>query len=203
MNINNNKIFDNQYFANINYYKILLKNDTIDLCSNTKYQKGWNSNKCSVVGPNGSIHLSVPIDGGRNQDILYKDVKIAYTQNWQQQHYRTLLSCYGNSPYFNYYKNEIEEIYKLKFEKLFDFNLHILKMVLRLLKSDIEICITEEFVTGQEIIFSKKHIASNLHLNTNTIQYPQVFEDKLGFTPNLSILDLLFCMGPQAKKILI
>lgn len=196
-------MIDNHYFSNIGYYIYLLKNKKVVLNPNYPYQKGWFGNKCEVVGANGVHSLSVPLLGGRNQKAVFKDVKIAYHQPWQLQHYKTLLSCYGNSPYFNHYKNEVEKLFSTRFEKLFDLNIHIAKTMLRLLKCDTEIVVQNESLEITTIIFSKKHIAQNPVFNDSGIRYPQVFEDRLGFVANLSILDLLFCMGPQAKNLLL
>ncbi len=195
-------MIDNHYFGNINYYNILSKNKNIVINPDFAYQKGWLSNKCSIVGANGIIDLSVPLLGGRNQKTAYKDVKIAYTQNWQQQHFRAIKSCYGNAPYFDFYLPVFEKIFTQKFERLFDLNIHILEKMIHLLKLDLKIEIVDTPFEIAEILFTKANIQQNQELNNSKIVYPQVFEDRLGFVPNLSIIDLVMCMGPQAKELL-
>ncbi len=196
-------LYDNQYFANINYYKSLFNTKNIVLPTNLMYQKGWFNNKCSIVGANGIINLSVPLLGGRDQKTKLKDVKIAYHQNWQLQHLRAIASCYGNAPYFNHYYPFFQKLYSTQFESLFEINIYVLENVVKFLKSDIKVSVSDTPIQHHEIIFTKKNIAENPLTQIKTIKYPQVFEDRLGFVPNLSIIDLLMCMGPQSKNILL
>jgi len=194
---------DNHYFANINYYKIVFYNKILEINPNILYQKAWFGNKCSIIGANGIINLSVPLLGGRGQKTLFKDVKIAYHQNWQQQHLRAIASCYGNAPYFNHYYPFFQKVYSQKFEMLFDLNFYILENVIKLLKASTTITIINATTLSGEILFSKKNINENPDFDNSNFIYPQVFEDRLGFVPNLSIIDLLMCMGPQAKSLLL
>lgn len=195
------QIFDLQYFGNINYFNILLKNDNIIFNINEQYQKGWFANKTTITGANGPITLSTPLLGGRNQKSLYKDVKIAYDQPWRQQHKKAIFSCYGNAPFFDYYNYFIENLFQQKFEYLIDLNLHIFELLIKLLKTKIGFSINEDLPTTQDYaIGSKKYSEENQ--SQPKIIYPQVFEDRNGFIDNLSILDLLFCTGPQAKELL-
>ena len=107
MNSNFNKIkiiqiVDYQYFGSINYCNTLFKflNTEIELFDN--YQKMSFRNRCTVVGSNGLVHLSIPVVGGRNKKQLMRDVKIDYSQAWQRQHIKTITSCYGKAPFFEY-----------------------------------------------------------------------------------------------------
>ncbi len=196
------KYIENHYFINYNFVKLLINTSTITLLPNKPYSKGWFTNKCTIVGANGIINLSVPLLGGRNQKSLHKDVKIAYEENWRQQHLRSIRSCYGNAPYFDYYYPIFQKIYNQKFESLFDLNLFILKEVVLILKMDINIDINENLISNEDVLFTKSNVTKNLSLYSGEIKYPQVFEDRLGFTQNLSIIDLLMCMGPQSKALL-
>jgi hypothetical protein len=198
------QIFDNQYFSNITYYKILLNNRKPVIGSNLMYQKGWFGNKCSIIGANGIINLSIPLQGGRNQKAINKDVKIAYEQNWVAQHLKTIKSCYGNAPYFNHYYPIIEKLLLKKQEYLFELNIESTETILKLLKAEVrKIAISEISPSNIEVIFSKQHIQNNPHFWNTNIHYSQVFEDRLGFVANLSIIDLLMCMGPQSREILL
>jgi len=196
------KYIDNHYFSNFNYFKLLININAITLLPSKSYSKGWFTNKCTIVGANGIITLSIPLLGGRNQKSLLKDVKIAYEEDWRQQHLRSIKSCYGNAPYFDYYYPIFQKIYSQKFELLFDFNLFILKELLLILKVDIKIHISDNLIASEDILFTKSNVIKNLTLYSTETKYSQVFEDRLGFTPNLSIIDLIMCMGPQSRRIL-
>ncbi len=193
-------MIDLQYFGNINYFNILLKNKNIELCPNNLYQKGWFGNKTVIIGANGTISLSIPLLGGRNQKTLYKDVKIAYDQSWRLQHQKAIFSCYGNAPFFDYYKFEVENIFKQEYKYLFDLNIFIMEKMLKLLKSNGDITISQDEIKPQDVLCSKQYF--QLHPHPCSIKYPQVFEDRNGFIENLSILDILFCTGTQAKDLL-
>jgi hypothetical protein len=196
------KYIDSHYFINYNYFKLLININAITLLPNRAYSKGWFTNKCTIVGANGIITLSVPLLGGRNQKSLLKDVKIAYEEDWRKQHLRSIKSCYGNAPYFDYYYPIFQKIYSQKFELLFDLNLFILKELLQILKVDINIDINDNLITIEDTLFTKSDVLKNSTLYSTKIKYTQVFEDRLGFTSNLSIIDLIMCMGPQSKGIL-
>lgn len=142
--------------------------------------------------------MSVPIEGGRNQKSLYKDVKISYTQPWQLQHFKAIKSAYGNAPFFDFYIHKFEEIFVHKFLHLFQLNTFILHKMLELLKADCQIQIVDTPTTLP--LFSKK---GGIVSTESVIKYTQVFEDRLEFIPNLSIIDLLMCCGPQAKNLLL
>jgi hypothetical protein len=176
--------------------------NTITLLPSKSYSKGWFTNKCTIVGANGIIHLSVPLLGGRNQKSMLKDVKIAYQEDWRQQHIRSIKSCYGNAPYFDYYYPIFKKIYAQKFERLFDLNLFILQELLLILKVDVKIDINDNLIGCEDILFTKSNVIKNPTLYSTETKYSQVFEDRLGFTPNLSIIDLIMCMGPQSIRIL-
>jgi hypothetical protein len=196
-----NQITDLQYFGNINYFNILLKIDAITFNTSCLYQKGWFGNKTVITGANGTIVLSTPLLGGRNQKSVYKDVKIAYDQPWRQQHKKAILSCYGNAPYFDYYYFFIENLFQQKFEYLVDLNLHIFEQLIKLLKVKIDFNLLDDVNYSKEnIIGSKKYFQENQF--QHNITYPQVFEDRNGFIENLSIIDLLFCTGPQANNLI-
>jgi len=117
-------LIENQYFGCVNYYSLLIKsiNNRIEQFEN--WEKRSFRNRCIVSGSNGLIHLSVPVSQGRNQKCLYKDVRVNNMDNWQKQHWRTLFSCYGKAPFFEYYRFWLEDFFmKRKFEFLFDMNL--------------------------------------------------------------------------------
>lgn len=195
------QIIDLHYFGNINYFNILLKNNFVHFNTNYQYQKGWFGNKTVITGANGPIILSTPLLGGRNQKSLYKDVKIAYDQPWRQQHKKAITSCYGNAPFYDYYIYFIENLFQQKFDYLIDLNIYIFEHLIKLLKVKVDFKISDETQNTRNcIVGSKQYFEENKSLPV--IVYPQVFEDRNAFAENLSILDLLFCAGPQSKELL-
>jgi len=94
-------ILDNHYFACINYYLISFNAKHIKIEQCERWEKASFRNRCVVATAAGAINLTVPVQNGRNQKSIFKEVKIDYSQNWQQQHWKTLLSAYNKSPFLN------------------------------------------------------------------------------------------------------
>ena len=162
------------------------------------YSKMSFRNRCVIVGSNGPIHLSVPLKDGRQQRNRITEVKIDNTTNWQDQHWRSIESCYARAPYFEYFEMKFQPFYQQSYENLFDFNQTILKTLLSIFKSTTTLSVTESY--SKEIseykdlrnTFLPKNYAT---IPSSAIQYTQVFENKNGFLPNLSIIDYICCEG--------
>ena len=139
--------------------------------------------------------------------VKVKDVKIDYTEDWQKQHWKSIESAYRSAAFYEYYGDEIIPFYQKKYNFLIDFTREIQNAVLDCLGISPDITYTNDFITpGQEqytdfreTIHPKKYIDDPYFSNT---EYFQVFADKHGFQPNLSIIDLLFNVGPDALEIL-
>ena len=196
------KYIDLQYFPNITYFITLLKEQNPILTTHLPLQKGWFSNKCSVLSSTGPLNLSIPLLGGRGQKEILKNVKIAYTQNWKHQHIKAIETCYRNSPYYPFYENHIKNIIYVEHENLFYFNFNCLSQLLKILKLEINFEFSDEKIDESQIINSKKYFKEKSTDFEHNYSYVQVFDDRLGFTKNLSIIDLIFCLGPQSKEFL-
>lgn len=201
-----NKIIDLQLFPSVDYIKEFAKSENILISSCEWMQKRTFRNRYIVSGANGLIALTIPIVGGREKKQLYKDVKIDFSENWQDRHWKTLQSAYNKSPYFEYYSYDLHSFFTQKEEYLFSFNYKILVWLLKVLKINCLVEVNEDFYDN-----SKDYINLSNKFLPNTVisqeqnwkpKYPQVFEDRFGFLPNLSILDMLFCVGPDTYNLL-
>ncbi|MEL7222076.1 MAG: WbqC family protein, partial [Bacteroidota bacterium] len=175
--------------------------DTIYLEAHENYQKRSYRNRAHLVGANGLQRLSIPLKKGKNQQQTIQDVKIAYHESWHRQHWQSIISAYGNAPFFPFYADELAPIYEQQYDKLWDFNLSLLKLVFRLLQWDKAIQLTEGYhhSYAKETCDIRNTIRPNIATADKFPPYPQVFTERHGFSSNLSILDLLFCQGPQAN----
>lgn len=200
------QVIDNQYFGCINYYSSLFKNINVKIEQCDNYQKMTFRNRCTIVGSNGLVDLSIPVVGGRNKKQLMRDVKIDYSQAWQRQHIKTISSCYGKAPFYDYYITDIIKLLNCQSFFLFDFNWEIMLWLKKIMQIPVEISFTENFIYNynQELIIDNRNkwLPKNFLQNDNVIKYLQVFEDKFGFQKNVSVIDLLFCEGPNAKNLL-
>jgi hypothetical protein len=158
-------------------------------------------NRCNITGPNGPISLSVPLLGGRNQKIKMKDLQIANQEKWQLLHWRTLDACYRRTPFFEYFEADIHRIYTQKHQFLLDLNLQTLDTVNKLLRQKKTYPLTENYIeqTNRAYIDKRNEKATEVA----DLSYLQPFSTRFGFTPGLSILDMLFCCGNQTGPLLL
>lgn len=198
-------IVDNQYFSCVNYYSALFAHSHIRLEACELYRKMSFRNRCIIAGSNGLINLSVPLQNGRDQKGMIKEIKVDNKESWQRQHWHTIFSCYGNSPFFEFYQDGVENLFRKKYEYLFDLNMEMLDWVASILKLPGQISLTESFFKSypEEIDDDRNRwLPRNFQQEENPIRYTQVFEERIQFQQNLSILDLLFCEGPQTTSML-
>ena len=200
------QIVDCQYFGCVNYYSSLFKCTNVKIEQFDNYPKMTFRNRCTIVGSNGRVDLSIPVVGGRNKRQLMRDVKMDYSQAWQRQHIKTINSCYGKAPFYDYYISDIVKLLNCQSVFLFDFNWEIIIWLKKIMQIPTEISLTENYICNydQELITDNRNrwLPKNFMQIDDSIKYLQVFEDKIGFQKNVSILDLLFCEGPNAKNLL-
>lgn len=198
------------YLAPINYYaKFVTGNRTfIEKCDN--YVKQTYRNRCTIVGANGIMPLSIPVEHKSENKTLTRDIRISDHGNWQHMHWNAIVSAYNSTPFFEYYQDDFYPFYHKKYDFLFDFNEELRLMILELLNIDE---ITVEYTTEYKIEFGTNEIdlRESIHpkkdyriTDPNFVARPyyQVFEQKFGFTDNMSIIDLLFNMGNESLIIL-
>lgn len=200
---NKHLIIENQYFGCIEWTKYLFENTHIYFLPCERYKKMTFRNRTMVSGSHGKIGLSVPLENGRDQKAAFKDVKISYKDRWQSIHWNTITSCYNKSPFFEYYRDELENIVWQKHVFLFDMDLEILSWLQKQIGLTAEIVVTEKMAVQEIPDKTDRWLPSNFTEIENPVTYPQVFESKTGFIPNLSILDMLFNCGPQTQQLLL
>lgn len=197
------------YFGPIRYFSKLITYPEVYIEQNENFIKQTYRNRAVILGANGPISLIVPVEKGREQKIKIKDLRIAYDDEWQRNHWRTIFSAYNSSPFFEYYADDLEPFFRKKYEFLFDFNQQITESILEILEIQVDLKLTEDFeqipvncLNFREKINPKAH--RNAHDPVFVAQpYTQVFSEKFGFVPDLSILDLLFNEGPSAHSVLL
>lgn len=185
------------YLPPISYFRKIAAADVFYIEKHEHFEKQTYRNRCEIYGANGVQVLSVPLVNTHEKTIISQK-KIAYKQKWQHQHWRSIESAYRNSPYFIYYADELYPFYASQFEFLFEYNTALLQTLLKMLKMSAKIHFTDHFeknaATDYRNMLSEKNSATSNHFTP----YTQVFSDKHGFQANLSIIDLLFNLGPDS-----
>ena len=168
------------------------------------YRKMSFRNRCLIAGAQGMISLSVPLEQGRNQQIPMNEVRISYTEKWQSRHFKSIRSAYNRSPFFDFYADELAAIYQRPFELLTDWNLCCLEWIKDKLVWRTGIRFTDSAIPYQSdgIMDLRNRVLPNNFMEWKPVKYRQVFEERTGFFPNLSILDPLFNCGPRSSELL-
>ena len=191
-------VFSSVYAGNLDYYSCLLKADKISIDIHENYIKQTYRNRCEIYGANGKLRLTIPIQRTKNTKTIIKDTKISYTENWQKLHWQSILSAYNSSPFFKYYKHKIEPSFQKKELYLIDFNNKTQNIILSILEKKINYTNSSEYNTSGNFTDLREHNWKN-QIQT---KYDQVFSERHGFIANLSILDLLFNLGPESTDYL-
>lgn len=198
-------LLEMQYLSPIRYYAKLLQYPKMLIEKYEHFEKSTYRNRCYLAGPNGILRLTIPLAKGKNQHTVIKDVRISYDVDWQKIHWLSLCSIYRTSPYFEFYEEKFAPFYEKRFKFLFDFNEQLMRLMLNLLQIEPLITFTKEYKKkyGENILDYRSAIHPNQKrtLADSSFQppkYTQVFEDKAGFQPDMSIVDLLFCEGPHS-----
>lgn len=186
------------YFPPLAYMAAVANSQSIWIEAYETYPKQTWRNRCTISTANGLQNLSVPVVKINGNRTLTQEVRICYSENWQQLHWRALETAYNKSPYFEYYKDRLEVILKVEHDRLIELNMFILEEILSILKINIPVQTTtsfnkseSKFIDLRQTFSPKQQVGQNLFP-----PYYQVFSDRHGFQSNLSILDLLFCEGP-------
>ncbi|MBS1666994.1 MAG: WbqC family protein [Bacteroidetes bacterium] len=197
-------LIDYQYFSPIMYYKSLFNLLHVKLEQYETYQKMSFRNRAIISCANGLINLSVPLKDGRNQRSIIKDVQIDNKAKWQSSHWKSIVSCYNKSPWFEFYKDELMLLFEKRFDFLVDWDLACFEWVVDKLGLEVEMSFTETYQPhyGEEVMDFRNKLLPKNYQDFEPVVYRQVFEKGRGFIPNLSILDLLFCEGKRAKELL-
>jgi hypothetical protein len=195
-----------QYFAPVSAFKILKEQTDVVIEQYEMFQKASFRNRCIIFGANGLISLTIPVAGGREQKVPIREVEIDYSTPWQKAHIRSLESAYNKSPFYHFYKEEIDGLLLSKEKYLFDLNFKILEYLCKRLIIRCVITFTSTFNLDfpDALDIRNSILPKNFQQNAENWKpkYAQVFEEKAGFQPNLSILDLLFCEGPNATNLI-
>ena len=182
------------YLPSVNYMAWIIAQKKIGFIISNHFQKQTFRNRTSIYGPNGKLNLTIPIVHRKDLDHqLDKNVLIHQETSWQKNHLRSLEASYRSSPFFEFYELNLYPFFHTRQENLMELNIQLILEILSLLEVDIDINKEDEI----SIEFRALILAKEKTNKSNPI-YSQVFANKHGYLDNLSILDLLFNLGPES-----
>ena len=200
------------YFGPIQWYQKLYRHDRVIIEQYDSYQKQTYRNRCIIATANGTQALTVPVEHNDQRstfNVQCKDLRISDHNQWRRIHWNALQSAYSESPFFDYYADDLRPFFERKYDFLVDFNEAIRQKVCELIDIHPNVSYTTEFIsdiaaqtspsadiTDFRDVINAKHPQPDADFTPRS--YWQVFQHKHGFLPNLSILDLLFNMGTES-----
>ena len=201
-------LLSSAYLPPVQYFAHLQSAEQVWIEQYDHYQKQTYRNRCVIAAPDGPLSLTVPIEKPNTQKAFMRDIRISDHGNWRHLHWNAIESAYNHTPFFEYYKDDFRPFYEKKFDFLVDYNEQLCQLVCQLIDTDTSFQRTESYVAEpsntiidlRDAIHPKKELMNDASFGV--IPYYQVFQERLGFLPNLSIIDLLFNMGPEAILVL-
>lgn len=201
-------LLSSAYLPPVQYFAHLQSAEQVWIEQYDHYQKQTYRNRCVIAAPDGPLSLTVPIEKPNTQKAFMRDIRISDHGNWRHLHWNAIESAYNHTPFFEYYKDDFRPFYEKKFDFLVDYNEQLCQLVCQLIDIDTSFQRTESYIAEpsntiidlRDAIHPKKEVMDDASFSA--VPYYQVFQERLGFLPNLSIIDLLFNMGPEAILVL-
>jgi hypothetical protein len=200
-------LLSSAYLPSIEYIALILKQGGAVIDIHETYPKQTYRNRCHIANAAGLTSLVVPVMKPDGNHTVTGDIGISYHLQWNRTHWRSIEAAYNSSPFFLYYRDAIEPLYKEHFSKLARMNISFLNIILKLLKVKVSVGFSANYyfnTQGQDDLRLELHPKKPPYLCelSEFPEYTQVFGQENGFIPNLSIIDLLFNLGPDAKDYL-
>ena len=182
------------YLPSIRYMAWMAAQNEVAFVKTNNYQKQTYRNRTEIYGPNGKLKLTIPILHKKNQKHqLDSEVEIFQESSWQKNHWKSLESSYRSSPFFEFYEDDLYPFFHQRQRRLMDLNISLIKKIFSLIDIEIVIKSTKEIYEFPELLDAKKKSVYKTPI------YNQVFNSKHGYINNLSILDLIFNLGPDSN----
>ena len=188
------------YFGNLEYFYYLLKYDTVHIDSSEVYKKQTYRNRCTVLGANGPLNLSIPVERPFGKQTQTRQVLICKSENWANVHWKTLESCYNRTPYFEFYADKLKDILLGDCPDLLSLNRALTAFLIEKIGLDVTLDYSNQTIAQSQNLSA--HFNPKIESGFRNFPYLQTFIERFGHQNNLSILDLLFNEGPNSICIL-
>lgn len=193
-------ILPTSYLPPVSYFSILASGQEILLESNEHFIKQTLRNRCRIAGANGVLTLTVPVEHDNRWRKPIRDLRISASGDWNRQHWKSIVSAYGKSTYFTFYEERLRQAFLKHHVFLLDLNMELLTLLCGWVNVPVPAGCTEtyndSYRTGTDF---RNSWDGSMRTTEGVKSYYQVFAERHGFLPDLSVIDLLFNTGPDAK----
>jgi hypothetical protein len=198
-------LIEAHYLPSIAYFAAIFGTESILLERHEYFVKQTYRNRCRINTANGELALIVPLTS-KHGKVAVTDVRLDFSQKWLNNHWRTVQAAYGNAPFFEYYSDDLHQMLFKKVSFLYDLNYSLLSMCLNWLKWNMPIRETEHYTDSVSDPFLDLRSAINPKKSDQCREfyYPVMYNQVFGstFVENLSLIDLVFCVGPGAGEVI-
>jgi hypothetical protein len=191
------------YLPPVGYIAAIARYKEVTIEKHETYLKQSYRNRCIIAGANGPQALAVPVLRGSFHKTPVDEVRIDYSRRWVPVHIRSFVSAYRNAPYYDFYADELLKIISSGESLLLNLNMQLLKFIVGTIGIKTEITLTGSFVKPEisesDLRYSISPKSKNPYRREIVFNpYTQLFSDRHGFIPDISIIDLIFNMGPES-----
>lgn len=201
-------LLSSAYLPPVSYFSKLYAYEKVCVERFDHYMKQSYRNRCVIASAAGPLSLTIPTEKSEDPKCLMKDVRISDHGNWRHVHWNAFVAAYKQSPFFDYYADEFHEFFEKRYSFLFDFNSELCSWLCEQLDMHPVVTWSDDFIVDtagmddfREQIHPKKRLQTE-DVSFKAVSYYQVFQEKQGFQPDLSVADLLFNMGPEGLLVL-
>ena len=201
-------LLSTSYLGPVQYFSKYLLSGKLVIESHENFIKQTYRNRCVIAGANGPIKLTIPVLRGSFHKTAINKLEIDYSKRWQDIHWRTIESAYRSAPFFDYFEEEIKSVFIKQTQFLIEYNTELTSSILSILNIEPHHKLSNRYHDNtsntEDLDYRELIRPKNIEPDILFRAYPyhQVFEEEHGFTPNLSILDLIFNAGPESIEIL-
>ena len=215
------------YFGSVEHYRLLAQHPKVIIDAGEHYERQSYRTRTGIIGPNGKQDLNIQVEHDHGYKMPMRDVRLSHAETWPAQHLHAIRSAYGQTPWFIHYIDEIEAVVLKRHERLADLHMATIDLGMRWLGLTTEVYISEKYVESDECHMGKGGLGPVDYTTPSTERvqlldlrqsfhpkkplpaevaqvapYPQVFADRHGFVPHMSVIDLVCNCGPEARRII-
>jgi WbqC-like protein family len=203
----NTPLLSSFYFGSVEHYRLLAQNTKVIIDTGEHYDRQSYRTRTSIVGPNGRQDLCVQVVHDHGNKMRMRDVRLSYAETWPAQHLHAIRSAYGQTPWFIHYVDEIDTVLMKRHDRLVDLQKATMELGMKWLGLKTEVHVSDNYVErwdGSIDLRTFFHPKRTLPGEVQPVPpYVQVFADRHGFVPRMSVIDLVCNCGPMAATALI